>query len=50
MFLYPAECEPIAYTAYIFFCDSEHNWIDEFRVAYMAIRLVGLGHTSVCGQ
>lgn len=50
MFLYPAACEPIAYTAYICFCDSECNWMDEFRVACVAIRLVGLGHTSFCGQ
>lgn len=49
MFLYPAVCEPIAYTAYIFFCDSEHNWINEFRVACVATRL-GLGHTRFCGQ
>lgn len=42
MFLYPPVCEPIAYTAYIFFCDCERKWIDGFKVAYMAISLVGL--------
>lgn len=48
MFLYPAVCELIL-PAFSFVI-LNINWIDEFRVAYMAIRPVGLDLTSFCGQ
>lgn len=42
MLLYPAVCEPVAYTTYLLFCDSEHNWMDECRAATWPSGWLGL--------